>query len=127
MHSTYSKGKSVAAERFVRTLKNKIFKLMTVISKNVYFDPLDNIVNKYNDIVHRTIKIKPTSNLHLILTPNTMKIQIKKIINLKLEIMLEFQNIKTFLLKDTLLIDQKKLLLLVKLKIQFVGLMLLVT
>ena len=127
MHSTYSNGKSVAAERFVRTLKNKIFKLMTVISKNVYFDPLDNIVNKYNDIVHRTIKIKPTSNLHLILTPNTMKIQIKKIINLKLEIMLEFQNIKTFLLKDTLLIDQKKLLLLVKLKIQFVGLMLLVT
>ena len=127
MHSTYSKGKSVAAERFVRTLKNKIFKLMTVISKNVYFDPLDNIVNKYNDIVHRTIKIKPTSNLHLILTPNTMKIQIKKIINLKLEIMLQFQNIKTFLLKDTLLIDQKKLLLLVKLKIQFVGLMLLVT
>ena len=127
MHSTYSKGKSVAAERFVRTLKNKIFKLMTVVSKNVYFDPLDNIVNKYNDIVHRTIKIKPTSNLHLILTPNTMKIQIKKIINLKLEIMLEFQNIKTFLLKDTLLIDQKKLLLSVKLKKQFVGLMLLVT
>ena len=103
MHSTYSKGKFVAAERFIRTLKNKIFKLMTVISKNVYFDPLDNIVNKYNYIVHRTIKIKPTSNLHLILTLNTMKIQKKKkIINLKLVIMLEFQNVKTFLLKDTL-------------------------
>ena len=59
MYSTYNEGKSVVAERFIRTLKNKIFKHMTVISKNVYFDALDDIVNKYNNTVHRTIKIKP--------------------------------------------------------------------
>ena len=59
MHSTYNEGKSVVAERFIRTLKNKIFKHMTAVSKNVYFDVLDNIVNKYNNTVHRTIKMKP--------------------------------------------------------------------
>ena len=46
MYSTYNKGKSVVDERFIRTLKNKIFKHMTAISKNVYFDVLDDIVNK---------------------------------------------------------------------------------
>ena len=60
MYSTYNEGKSVVAERFIRTLKNKIFKHMTAVSKNVYFDALDDIVNKYNNTVHRTIKIKPT-------------------------------------------------------------------
>ena len=59
MYSTYNKGKSCVAERFIRTLKNQIFKHMTAISKNVYFDMLHDIVNKYNNIVHRTIKIKP--------------------------------------------------------------------
>ena len=59
MYSTYNEGKSVVAERFIRTLKNKIFKHMTAISKNVYFDVLDDIVNKYNNTVHRTIKMKP--------------------------------------------------------------------
>ena len=58
MYSTYNKRKSVVAERFIRTLKNKIFKHMTAISKNVYFDALDDIVDKYNT-VHRTIKMKP--------------------------------------------------------------------
>ena len=91
---------------------------MTAISKNVYFDVLDDIVNKYNNIVHRTIKMKPIE-LDLIPMLNTMKIQIKKIINLKLVTMLEFQNKKTFLLKDTLQSSQKKFLLSVKLKIQF--------
>ena len=43
MYSTYNKGKSVVAERFIRTLKNKIFKHMTTVSKNVYFDVLDSI------------------------------------------------------------------------------------
>ena len=46
------------AERFIRTLKNKIFKHMGTVSKNVYFDVLDGIVNKYNNTVHRTIKMK---------------------------------------------------------------------
>ena len=59
MYSIYNEGKSVVAERFIRTLKNKIFKHMTAISKNVYFDVFDDIVNKYNNIVHRTIKMKP--------------------------------------------------------------------
>ena len=59
MYSTYNEGKSVVAERFIRTLKNKIFKHMTAISKNVYFDVLDNIVDKYNTTVHKTIKMKP--------------------------------------------------------------------
>ena len=59
MYSTYNEGKSVVAERFIRTLKNKIFKHMTAVSKNVYFDVIDDIVNKYNNTVHRTIKMKP--------------------------------------------------------------------
>ena len=57
MYSTYNEGKSVVAERFIRTLKNKNFKHMTAISVN--FDVLDDIVDKYNNTVHRTIKIKP--------------------------------------------------------------------
>ena len=60
MYSTHSEGKSVVAERFIRTLKNQIFKHMTTISKNVYFDALGDIVNKYNNTVHRTIKIDVT-------------------------------------------------------------------
>ena len=59
MYSTFNEGKSVVAERFIRTLKNKIFKHMTTISKNVYFDVLEDIVNKYNNTVHKTIKMKP--------------------------------------------------------------------
>ena len=59
MYSTYNERKSVVAERFIRTLKHKIFKRMTAISKNVYFDMLENIVDKYNNTVHRTIKLKP--------------------------------------------------------------------
>ena len=52
------KGKSVVAERFIRTLKNKIFKHMAAINKSIYFDVLDDIVDKYNNTVHRTIKMK---------------------------------------------------------------------
>ena len=58
MHSTYNEGKSVVAERFIRTLKNKIFKHMTVISKTVNFDALDDIVDKYNNTVRKTMKMK---------------------------------------------------------------------
>ena len=59
MYSTYNEGKSVVAERFIRTLKNKIFKHMTNISKNVYIDVLNDIVIRYNNTVHKTIKLKP--------------------------------------------------------------------
>ena len=58
MYSTCNEGKSVVAERFIRTLKNKIFKRMIAVSKNVYFDVLDDVVNKYNNTVHRSIKMK---------------------------------------------------------------------
>ena len=46
-YSTYNEGKSVVYERFIRTLKNKIFKHMTAISKNIYFDVFDDIVDKH--------------------------------------------------------------------------------
>ena len=60
LYSTFNEGKSVVSERFIRALKNKIFKHMTAISKNVYFDVLDDFVDKGNNTVHRTIKMKPT-------------------------------------------------------------------
>ena len=59
MYSTHNEGKLVVAKRFIRTLKNKIYKYMTSISKNVYIDKVDNIVNEYNDTYHRAIKMKP--------------------------------------------------------------------
>ena len=69
MYSTHNEGKSVIAERFIRTLKNKIYKYMTSISKNVYIDKLDEIVNKYNNAYHRTIKmtsveVKPSTYIN---------------------------------------------------------------
>ena len=60
MYSTYDEGKSVVAERFIKTLRNKIFKQMTAVSKNVSLDSLDDFVNKYNNTFHRTIKMKPS-------------------------------------------------------------------
>ena len=59
MYSTNNEGKSVITERFIRTLKNKIYKYMTTISKNVYIDKLDDIVKEYNNTYHKTIKMKP--------------------------------------------------------------------
>ena len=58
MYSTHEK-KSVIAERFIRALKNQIYKYMTSVSINVCIDKLDDIVNKYNNKYHSTIKIKP--------------------------------------------------------------------
>ena len=57
MYSTHNEGKSVVAERFIRTLKNKIFKHMIAVSKNVYFGVLDDTVSKYNKTFDRTIKM----------------------------------------------------------------------
>ena len=59
MYFTYNGGNSVIAERFIRTLQNKIDKHMTAISKNVYFDVLNDIVDEYNNTYHKTIKMKP--------------------------------------------------------------------
>ena len=59
MYSTFNEGKSVVVERFIRTLKNKLYKHMTAINKNVYYDVLDDVVNEYNNTKHNTIKMKP--------------------------------------------------------------------
>ena len=58
MYSTFNEGKSVVAERFIKTLKNKIYKHMTTIAKNLYIDDLDDIVKKYNNTVQSLIKMK---------------------------------------------------------------------
>ena len=89
IYSAHNAGKLVVAEIFIRTLKNKIYKHMTAVSKNVYIDKLDNIVNEYNNILKKLMI---------------------KILNLKLVIMLEYQNTKTFSLKDILQIGLKKFL-----------------
>ena len=59
MYSALNEGKSVVAERFIKTLKSKIYKHMTNIGENVYFNDLDDILKKYNDTVHSSIKMKP--------------------------------------------------------------------
>ena len=59
MYSTNNEGKSVIAERFITTIKNKVYKYMTSISKNVYIDKLGDIVKKYNNTYHTSIKMKP--------------------------------------------------------------------
>ena len=82
MYSTYNERKFVVTERFIRILKNKLHKHMTTVSKNVYYDVLDDIVKKYNNTWHSTIKMKPIDfkdNTHI----NTDKKIIIKILNLK--------------------------------------------
>ena len=103
MYSTHNEGKSVVAERLIKTLKNKIYKPMTSIPKNVYIDKLDEIVNKYNN-TYRNTMLKTIRILILI------KLVTKNILNLKLVIMLLYRNTKIFLLKDTLQIVLKKFL-----------------
>ena len=105
IYSMHNEGKSVAAERFIKTLKKKTYKYMTSISKNVYIDELDDIVDKYNNTYHITIKMKPVdvkSNKYIDVT---IKIQ-----NLRLVIVLEYQNIKIFLPKVTLQIGLRNFL-----------------
>ena len=64
MYSTYKEGKSVVAERFIGTLKNKLYKHMTATGKKVYYDVLDDVINKYNNTKHSTIKMKPIDVKH---------------------------------------------------------------
>ena len=59
MYSTHNEGKSVIAERFIKTLKNKLYKHMTAAGKNVYYKVLDDVVYEYNNTKHSTIKMKP--------------------------------------------------------------------
>ena len=91
----HNEGKSVIAEIVIRILKNKIYKYMTSISKSVYIDKLDEIVNKCNNTYHNTIKMKPVDVNSTTYIDSSKKYMIK-ILNLKLGILLEYQNIKTF-------------------------------
>ena len=59
MYSIHNEGKSVVVERFFRTLKKKIYKYMTSISRNVYFNVLDDIINQYNKTYDSSIKLRP--------------------------------------------------------------------
>ena len=82
MYSTFNEGNPVVAERFVRMSRNNIYKHMTAVSKNVYFDVFDDFVDEYNNIFYRTIKMKPIyvkSDSYA----KTMKILMKKILSLK--------------------------------------------
>ena len=113
MYSTHNEGKSVVAERFLKTLKNKIYKHMTAIGKNVYFNVLDDIVKDYNNTIHNSTKMKPKDFKNDNLTEYIEEFN-KKILNLRLVIMSESQSTKTFFLKVIYLIGQKKFLLLIK-------------
>ena len=59
MYPIHNEGKSAVAEKCIRTLKTKIYKYITLVSKNVYIDKLDDIADKYDNKYHRTIKMKP--------------------------------------------------------------------
>ena len=82
MYSIHNEGKSVLAERFIRTLKTKIYKYMTSVSKNVYIDKLDVIVNEYRITYHRAIKM------------NHVDVKIIHILILKKKLMIEFLNLE---------------------------------
>ena len=125
MYSTFNEEKSIVAERFIKTFKNKIFKHMKTVSKSAYFDVLVDIFNKYNNPVHGSIKMKPidvTSDFYGEYNEDSNKKDSK----FKVGDRVGNQNIKIFLLQDILKIGQKKVLLLVKLRILFRGLMSLV-
>ena len=86
MYSIHHEGISVVAERFIKTLKIRIYKYMTAISKNVYIDKLDYIVNEYNNTYHRTTKMKPVDVykiIHILILEKKLMIKIQ---NLKLVI-----------------------------------------
>ena len=91
---------------------------MTSISKNLYINKLDDIVNKYNNTYHRTIKMKPVyANSNTCI--NSSKKILMKILNLKFVMLLEYQNIKAFFQKIKFQIGLRKFFLLQKLKILF--------
>ena len=113
MYSTFNEGKSVVAERFIRTLKNKLYKHMTATGKNVYYDVLDDKVNEYNNTKHSTIKMKPkdvkNDNNRVYIDEHD-----KRSARYNVGDRVEYLNLKTYLLKDILLIGVEKYLLLIK-------------
>ena len=124
MYAIYSEGKSVVAERVIRTLKNKILKQMTAVSENVYLNVFDDIVDEYNNTVHRTVKLTDvTSDCYAEYDEDSNEKDPKFNVGDHVRI----SKYKNIFVKDTFNIGQKKFLLLVKLKIQFCELMLLET
>ena len=114
MYSTFNEGKSVVAEGFIRTLKNKLYKYMMATGKNVYYDVLDDVVNEYNNTKHSTIKIKPKDvkddNNRVYIDENNEK-SARYNVGDRVRIY-KFKNI--YLLKGILLIGVQKYLLLIK-------------
>ena len=97
MYSTHNGRKFVVSEIFIRTLKNQIYKYMISIL-NVYIYKLDDVVNKYNNTYHSAIKMKPVGEKSNTYIDSSKEINYKTL-NLKSMILLEYQNIKTFLQK----------------------------
>ena len=95
---THNEEKSVVAERFIRNLKKKIYKYMTSISKNIYIDKLDDIVNKYNNTDHNTIKMK-----HVAVKSSTYIDSSKKVNNNELQKYIQHIMKKNLLLLKDLL------------------------
>ena len=115
MYSNFNEGKSIVVDRFLRTLKSIIYEHLIGISKNVYFDVLDDFVKKYNNTVHRTTKMKPTDvKSHSNAQHNEYSNE--KDPKFKFGDHVRIQNTETFLLKDILQIGLNKFLLLAKLK-----------
>ena len=114
-YSRYSEGKSVVTKRFIRTLKKRIYKYMTSIPRNVYIEKLDDIVNKHNNTIHSTIKMKPV-NVNPKTYINSSKEINDKDSKFEIGVLLEYQNIKTFLEKAMFQIGLKNFLCLKKLK-----------
>ena len=100
MYSTYNEGK------FIRTLKNKLYKHMTATGKNVSYDVLDDVVNKYNNTKHSTIKMKPID------VKNNKRVYIDE--HNEKDSKFKIGDTKIYLLKEILLIGAKEYLLLIK-------------
>ena len=81
MYSTFNEGKSVVAERFIGTLKYRLYKHMTTTGKNIYYDVLDDVVNEYNNTKHNTIKMKPKM-LKMIIKEYILMSIIKKMLDI---------------------------------------------
>ena len=84
MYLIHNERKSVVSERFIKTLETKIYKYMTLVSKNVYIDKLNDIVVEYNSTYHRKIKMLILRKIHILILRNKLMI---KILNLKFAIM----------------------------------------
>ena len=124
MYSTHNEGKSVVAEIFIRTLKSKIYKYMTSITKNIYIDKLDDIVDEYNNTYHTTIKMKPIDvkdNTHI----NTSKEINNKDPKFKVCDHVRISKYKNIFAKGYMPNWSEEVLVIKKLKILFHGLMLL--